>query len=523
MHRVYDSQTGQWLENDPIGFLGGDANTRRDVGNDPTNETDPSGLRVASAPVPDPNQIRPQTPLPKPSFWQRNFGGTWIDRQLDDVGMIGSYITHNPWGATKAAAEGVRDGTVIVANRLTGKQVRMLREEAEYLIQTNGGLYRVADASGNVAQKVITVIGVTKAAQGVIALARYGAAAAETIVAGSECVLLTTGTALVTVATPILVYNQIDAVAEGVEKTINGIANGDAAEIIDGVSDAALNVIGLRTGIKNVGQTIKTIAGGPKSWRQWLKSNTSCFAAGTKLWTPDGYRNIEEIQPGEYVYSQDEFDPSSGIEPKLVEATLKRIGQILHLHVEDRVIRTTAEHPFFAQENGWTNAGELQIGDHILGSEGNWLRITDLLDTGEFEAVYNFCVVDWHTYFVGDSDWTFNVWAHNAAVTPGGIVCPGASNQEQEATTAPGAGAVPKHPVPTVPGTPATSPGPDWVWRGKKGEPVGGDKGAWFNPKTGETLHPDLNHPPGVAPHWDWRDPDGKFWRVFPDGRVEPR
>jgi len=24
-------------------------------------------------------------------------------------------------------------------------------------------------------------------------------------------------------------------------------------------------------------------------------------------------------------------------------------------------------------------------------------------------------------------------------------------------------------------------------------------------------------------PHWDWRDPDGKFWRCFPDGRVEPR
>jgi Bacterial toxin 37 len=93
------------------------------------------------------------------------------------------------------------------------------------------------------------------------------------------------------------------------------------------------------------------------------------------------------------------------------------------------------------------------------------------------------------------------------------------TNQRYGSATSP----LPKHQVPNIPGSPATSLGPGWTWRGKPGEPIGGDKGAWFNPKTGETLHPDLGHGVSVGPHWDWRDPDGNFWRLFPDGRIKPR
>jgi len=44
LNRWYDSQTGRWISQDPIGFAGGDANLYRYVGNSPTNATDPSGL-----------------------------------------------------------------------------------------------------------------------------------------------------------------------------------------------------------------------------------------------------------------------------------------------------------------------------------------------------------------------------------------------------------------------------------------------------------------------------------------------
>ena len=74
--------------------------------------------------------------------------------------------------------------------------------------------------------------------------------------------------------------------------------------------------------------------------------------------------------------------------------------------------------------------------------------------------------------------------------------------------------------TPTPPADPTVPPGEGWQWRGQ--EPVGGDRGAWYNPETGESLHPDLNHPEPIGPHWDYRASDRSFWRIFPDGRVEP-
>jgi len=44
LNRWYDSATGQWMSEDPIGFAGGDENLRRYVGNHPTYATDPLGL-----------------------------------------------------------------------------------------------------------------------------------------------------------------------------------------------------------------------------------------------------------------------------------------------------------------------------------------------------------------------------------------------------------------------------------------------------------------------------------------------
>ena len=49
---------------------------------------------------------------------------------------------------------------------------------------------------------------------------------------------------------------------------------------------------------------------------------------------------------------------------------------------------------------------------------------------------------------------------------------------------------------------PGSWPGDDFEWRGQL--PIGGDKGAWVNPNTGDSLHPDLNHPMPIGPHWDW-------------------
>jgi len=73
---------------------------------------------------------------------------------------------------------------------------------------------------------------------------------------------------------------------------------------------------------------------------------------------------------------------------------------------------------------------------------------------------------------------------------------------------------------PTKP--PVNPDGSEWEWRGRP--PVGGDKGAWVNPNDPtQSLHPDLSHPPGVDPHWDFNDRKSKGWDVWSDGSSTPK
>lgn len=65
---------------------------------------------------------------------------------------------------------------------------------------------------------------------------------------------------------------------------------------------------------------------------------------------------------------------------------------------------------------------------------------------------------------------------------------------------------------------PAEAPGSGWEWRGN-GDP-GSSKGSWYNPESGESLHPDLGHPDPIGPHYDWKAPNGVTYRVYPDGTV---
>jgi hypothetical protein len=142
--------------------------------------------------------------------------------------------------------------------------------------------------------------------------------------------------------------------------------------------------------------------------------NAGCFPAGEQFWTPEGFRDIAAVREGDLVFARDESDPDGLIVAKVVEKKFERTGRIHHVHLTDgRLIRTTPEHPFFVYDKGWTAAGALEVGDRIRTDCG-WVKVEDLLDTGEYETVYNLRVADYHTYFVGQAHWPFAVWAHNS-------------------------------------------------------------------------------------------------------------
>jgi hypothetical protein len=70
VYRAEDPVIGRWDSQDPLRFAAGDANIYRYVGNDPTNATDPSGMRdeePVQGMTPDHNRPQRPTPTPPPS------------------------------------------------------------------------------------------------------------------------------------------------------------------------------------------------------------------------------------------------------------------------------------------------------------------------------------------------------------------------------------------------------------------------------------------------------------------------
>src|SRR6266542_182929 len=93
----------------------------------------------------------------------------------------------------------------------------------------------------------------------------------------------------------------------------------------------------------------------------------ACFGAGTPLLWEHGSKAIEQFQPGERVWSRNEFDPRGPLALKVVEEVFVRLGRILHLHVGGQVIKTTPEHPFGVEGKGWVAAGGLRFGNGLSG------------------------------------------------------------------------------------------------------------------------------------------------------------
>jgi len=76
-------------------------------------------------------------------------------------------------------------------------------------------------------------------------------------------------------------------------------------------------------------------------------------------------------------------------------------------------------------------------------------------------------------------------------------------------------GQQPEPPNVEFPGYDPTKAPDGYVWKGPDSQ--GGKNGGYKNPNGKDSWHPDLDHPKGIAPHWDYNDAYGHKWRVFPN------
>ena len=141
--------------------------------------------------------------------------------------------------------------------------------------------------------------------------------------------------------------------------------------------------------------------------------NSTCFAAGTPVLTPDGERVIESLRPGDIVWARSEHDVTAPLVPRRVEQVFERSAPLVELHVGQQIVQTTGEHPFYRDGDGWCRAQHLQPGDLLVGHDDRRTVVRQIVATEVTRAVYNLRVAEDHTYFVGRAAWGFSLWVHN--------------------------------------------------------------------------------------------------------------
>ena len=137
-----------------------------------------------------------------------------------------------------------------------------------------------------------------------------------------------------------------------------------------------------------------------------ISDPTGCFVAGTQVPTVDGYKNIEDIEVGDLVYSENPYTGEKGYK-KVVETYVKEKHTIVYLKVNNETIETTNEHPFWVEEeNAFVKAEDLEVGDTLRLRDGETVTLEGIESktSEDITKVYNFQVADWHTYYVTDMD-----------------------------------------------------------------------------------------------------------------------
>ena len=127
-----------------------------------------------------------------------------------------------------------------------------------------------------------------------------------------------------------------------------------------------------------------------------------CFLAGTEILMEDGtYKNIEQVQEGEWVVSYD------------TENNLKTISKVseyfVHEEVEGYVIingelEVTSNHPMWiVNRQEWARVYTIELGDVLLDSNQQEVIVISLENINGLNTVYNLELEgEYNNYFAGD-------------------------------------------------------------------------------------------------------------------------
>jgi hypothetical protein len=125
---------------------------------------------------------------------------------------------------------------------------------------------------------------------------------------------------------------------------------------------------------------------------------SSCFAAGTSVWSETGPVSIETIKAGDRVLAKDIESGELTYKPVLL-TTVNPPKDLMAVRFDEESIVCTKGHRFWNSGSGWIRARDLAPQTMLHTVTGNtpvWS-----VKSAPAEKTYNLVVDDFHTYFVG--------------------------------------------------------------------------------------------------------------------------
>jgi hypothetical protein len=129
-----------------------------------------------------------------------------------------------------------------------------------------------------------------------------------------------------------------------------------------------------------------------------------CFLPDTKITLADGSKKqIKDIKVGDKVQTLSDQNLKNKVTGKVLRVFKHQVGEYL---VINNFLKVTPEHNLFVSGR-WMTAGEVQVGNYLMNSAGEWVTVESIDYHKTGVEVYNLEIEKYHT-FLAD-----NIYVHN--------------------------------------------------------------------------------------------------------------
>lgn len=223
----------------------------------------------------------------------------------------------------------------------------------------------------------------------------------------------------------------IGAVAAAVS-SVSYAATGNWAKAAEMAVTAVAATVGAGPVVKAAAAAVKSTRAASRVSRAASKARTVFRRSGCNSFDPQTpvlmadrtYTSIIDIKVGDLVTATDPGTGETSAQPVIAVFTTYTTKHMVDistsLDASGLSLRATAYHPIWVVGKGWTDAGDIQPGEFLLGPGGQEQQVTSVLDEGEVadQLVVNLNVGNVHTFTVSDEAGGDIIAHNNTEVCP---------------------------------------------------------------------------------------------------------